>query len=92
MKQQHMEKRMTTQPRLIIGAVLHLISTLVYRTRSGTSASNQAAPDFSGKDQFGNTDTFEIIIKEGERFARLLSRRVVSLLQQIFEKTLKNPC
>lgn len=60
-----MNRKLTTQPKLMIGAVLLLISTLVTAQDPQGLQVNQVAPDFSGKDQFGKTITLKSLLKKG---------------------------
>jgi len=60
-----MKKKLIGQSKLIIGAVLLLISTLVKAQDPHGLQVNQAAPDFSGKDQYGKTITLKSLLKKG---------------------------
>src|SRR5258706_6973462 len=60
-----MEKKLTTQLKLVTGAALLLISTLVTAQDPHGLQVKQAAPDFSGKDQFGKTITLRSLLKKG---------------------------
>ena len=60
-----MEKKLTTQLKLVTGAVLLLIGTLVSAQDPHGLQVKQAAPDFSGKDQFGKTITLKSLLKKG---------------------------
>jgi len=58
-----MKRKLTTH--LIIGALLLLTSTLASAQDPQGLQVNQAAPDFSGKDQYGNTITLKSLLKKG---------------------------
>ncbi|HEV8513331.1 MAG TPA: peroxiredoxin-like family protein [Cyclobacteriaceae bacterium] len=57
--------KLTSQLRLITGAVLLLISTLVAAQDPHGLQVNQSAPDFSAKDQYGKTVTLKSLLKKG---------------------------
>src|SRR4051812_19468402 len=58
-------KKLMTQSRLIVSSVLLLISSMVTAQDPHGLQVNQAAPDFSGKDQFGKTITLKSLLKKG---------------------------
>jgi len=60
-----MEKKLSTLVRSIIGAVLFFISSLAVAQEPQGLQLNQAAPDFSGKDQYGKTITLKTLLKKG---------------------------
>ena len=60
-----MKNILTTQSKLMVGAVLLFISTFVTAQDPHGLQVNQAAPDFSGKDQYGKTITLKSLLKKG---------------------------